>query len=388
MTSSKRLALPELSEAKFDLDLMGIVTGARRTGKTVAVKELLHRWADCFAGGTLFCESAHLNGDYDGIFPPEEIHTTVTDEKLRRIVKQQDDKVSERGRGKYRWLILFDDMSYGDILKTSQTMRLIVRNGRHRGICCIITAQDIIDVPTTIRANSELLVCAHTIDRRNLDIMHKVWGGMVDPMQFRTLLFQACAEAVPESGDVPAGQRSRPDHIDLFCVNKQCRSQNPMDYFFHLHANVGRCTPFGTLYRAKVETARRKGLSLEAASKGLCEVSDSESEASELRPRLSTFKVVKKPTNRSWDDPATHICPVCLHICTAQPARHAATVPGPPGCERAPSQRRQQKRKRRRRSSSKPSLSQPAAASAPPRQLNIRWPLAKETLKAVRSSRG
>lgn len=388
------VALRELSEAKFDLDLLGIVTGARRTGKTMAIRELLHRWRHRFVGGTLFCESAALNGDYDGIFPPHEMHATVTEATLRSIIRRQDEKRKELGPGKHMWMILFDDMSYSDILHTSASMRLLVRNGRHRDICCLISAQDIIDVPTSIRSQAELLICTHTIDRRNLDIMHKVWGGLTDPRQFRTMLFQTCAEVVEEDEPGAAKNKAEPDdrvdvhkqqpdgkllkHIDSFCVNRQCRSQNPLDMFFYLHCTVGRRSKFGC-----TDFFPAEGQEAAAAA-----AAEADSAPAALQPRLACLDVVKMKSVHSWDAPTTHLCPVCLRICTA--AGDASSTPA--GIPSAGSGRAARKRKRShsRRSHSRsrtksPAVPAPAAAVASVPK--VHWALTRSTREAVRSRR-
>lgn len=360
-----QVGLRELSDASFDLDLLAIVTGARRTGKTMAVRELLHRWRDRFVGGTLFCESATLNGDYAGIFPEREIHTTFKEEELRDIMKRQETKRQELGPGKHMWLILFDDMSYSDILRTSPAMQLIVRNGRHRDICCIITAQDIIDVPPSIRSNAELLICSHTIDRRNLEIMHKVWGGMVDFVQFRTMLFQACAES-----DAPEPGSTR--HINAFCVNRQCRSQHSIDYFFYLRCTVGRRTPFGCtdFWRQRGDAAVSHGRESATADAA-------------LQPRLAHIDMVKLQPVRSWDEPSTHLCPVCGCICTAQ---KLPELPGKPTKKPhthtradAASARRRNHRRRRARAKARAKVALPAAAP------KIEWQLTRSTLEAFRA---
>ncbi len=170
----------EADGGKWGITLPSIcIIGKSYTGKTKVALQLLYELRDAFAFAIIISGSDPCNGkgDFSAHFPNAYIHSKMTAELLRWIVKHQEDLRAERANDPDydpQVIVIFDDC----IDKTNKQMvefANLYKLGRHKGILPLVITQYFKELPVVVRLNTGLAFNAIEMDEDVLLGMWKQW---------------------------------------------------------------------------------------------------------------------------------------------------------------------------------------------------------------------
>ena len=156
-----------LQPHKFDLNKIKegatcILVAKRRSGKSVAIKELIHHFdVNCgIKAGVICSHSEEVDPYYSNFFPDTFIFDDC-EKMLRKVIERQDklkkenDKLEKEGKPKKdnRILVILDDVIDDPSFIKNKDFNKIMFNGRHHGITLIIAVQYIMALPPKARGN-------------------------------------------------------------------------------------------------------------------------------------------------------------------------------------------------------------------------------------------
>lgn len=138
------------------------VYSSRRSGKSVAVKSLVHKMQKKFTDIYLFSKTAKLQELYDYI-PERNQFVGIDREKINKI---RDDQMQQKLNGgfKKRPLLVFDDV-ISENLRYVQEFVDVAICLRHWGISAIAISQTITGFPPAVRNNADI-ACSFFLDNQ------------------------------------------------------------------------------------------------------------------------------------------------------------------------------------------------------------------------------
>lgn len=189
--TSKHPSVEGLEELSFDLLPPGffvIVYGARRTGKTHAVENLLEQIKDRFDFAYLFSNTAELHKGSDEFCNFDTIRDEAKfdgfdEETLLRIIERQKSVMKFNNGCKYKrdkkpnkTLLIFDDFVHDHNVRYNKTFTELPVLGRHMEISCICLSQGYSSVGSgglnkATRMNADLVM---TFLPRSLDDLERI----------------------------------------------------------------------------------------------------------------------------------------------------------------------------------------------------------------------
>ena len=143
----------------------------RNSGKSQLLRYIIMKNRHLFKAKFLICPTEKINKFYEGIFKPENVYETYSDNWVTKLM----DKLSKENEGKTdkeasHILLVLDDVCSDTDFHHSKTFKQIFTKGRHYKITLIITAQYPYHIPPIARVNCDWFLCGQ-INTQGLEIL-------------------------------------------------------------------------------------------------------------------------------------------------------------------------------------------------------------------------
>ena len=192
-----------LQPNKFDLNRLKpgatcIMVAKRRSGKSVAIKELMHHFdVKCgIKAGVVCSHSEEVDPYYSNFFPSTYIYSDCA-KMLRKVIERQEKLLEENERlrqeGKpqkdSRILVVLDDVIDDPTIAKNEDFNNIMFNGRHYNITLIIAVQYVKALPPGARQNFDYIFLFANDIGAEIKKMYDSFAGMFPTEKvFRTVL--------------------------------------------------------------------------------------------------------------------------------------------------------------------------------------------------------
>ena len=138
-------------------DSVCVFIGRRRTGKSIAVQDLLYNKRD-IPYGVCISGTERASPFFQNFIPKTYIYNEFDEQKVGKIIERQTDlkrKIeNESGfRADPRLCLIMDDCLYDNEWAKTKVMRSLFMNGRHYNILFILTMQYAMGIPPNLRGN-------------------------------------------------------------------------------------------------------------------------------------------------------------------------------------------------------------------------------------------
>ena len=157
MRSQVDLSLKKFNMSLVKDDAVCVFIGRRRTGKSVAVQDLLYYKRD-IPFGVCISGTEHASPFFQKFIPSTYIHNEFDEasvgELLQRQVEMKRRKMRDPGFNvDERLCLIMDDCLYDNEWARTKVMRNLFMNGRHFKILFILTMQYSMGIPPNLRGN-------------------------------------------------------------------------------------------------------------------------------------------------------------------------------------------------------------------------------------------
>jgi len=155
------LNLKKFDCSKIKQDSVCVFIGARRSGKSELVKDVLYFNRD-IPIGTIISGTESASPFYGDFLPSIFIHDDYTPELLKnvvdrqKIIKHKIGKMQKKGKEcniDPRAILLLDDCLYDNSWVKDTNIRCMFMNGRHYNVLFLITMQYPLGIPPNLRTN-------------------------------------------------------------------------------------------------------------------------------------------------------------------------------------------------------------------------------------------
>jgi thymidylate kinase len=170
-----------------------LAIGRRGTGKSTLIADLLSYKRDIKRG---VCVSAteRANEFWAKHIPPCFIHYEYSDAVLEHLFEMQRKVKQLTGEVEPSFCVL-DDVLYDRAFVKSKQARQLLMNGRHDKIFTIISAQYLMDLAPSLRAQVDYVFALRDPIRANREKLHMYFAGQFPTFASFDEVFQACTES-------------------------------------------------------------------------------------------------------------------------------------------------------------------------------------------------
>lgn len=199
-----------------------VLIGRRGSGKSTLLRDIaycLHKAGkiDVAIGMSPTEGSTSSMADY---ILPSCIYSTYREDIVDRLLETQR-KQWARGHGKEVALFL-DDIGYDKKIFSSETLRQLWMNGRHRHVSVVLAVQYSMTLPPALRSNSDIIIaCRDPIVKSRRNLHEHFFGNFSEVADF-----ERCLAALTE------------DYGVMVAVNNQRPSNVITDSIFHYKARL------------------------------------------------------------------------------------------------------------------------------------------------------
>ena len=148
---------------KFDCDAVTpnaifLLVGRRRSGKSVNLMSLLHRFRNTFAWGCVICPSQTSLKDYSNVMPPQFCHESIDLDLIQKMIDYQNKRV--KNNCAERIFLVLDDCAFDVKAFKSKVLKYLFFNSRHLKITLFISIQDCLVLSPALRANVDFVLAS------------------------------------------------------------------------------------------------------------------------------------------------------------------------------------------------------------------------------------
>ena len=148
-----------------------IVIGKSGSGKSTVIASLIHAKKHQIPVGNIFSGSEDSNGFFEKFMPPTFIFNEYNEDQLKKIIKRQ--KIArDRIPNPFSLLVLDDLADNSKLFSTPMQQGIFKRAARHNSIFYIISLQYGMDIPRSIRVNTDLIFI---LREPNFTIRRTLW---------------------------------------------------------------------------------------------------------------------------------------------------------------------------------------------------------------------
>jgi hypothetical protein len=184
-------------------DAVVVFVGARRTGKSQIIKNLLYYHRD-IPIGTIISGTEVANGFFEKIVPKVFIHHECTPElidnvlnrqkKLKKKVKKIERKTKESSNIDTRAVLLLDDCLYDDNWIRKKNIRELFMNGRHWDVMFLITMQYPLGIPPNLRSNVDYVFILRENKQSNRQRIYQNYASIFPSFEMFNTVMDSCTE--------------------------------------------------------------------------------------------------------------------------------------------------------------------------------------------------
>jgi energy-coupling factor transporter ATP-binding protein EcfA2 len=172
-----------------------VISSRRGSGKTTIVKWILYYLHPEIRIGTLISNTSYMKGDFNNIIPPLFIFKEYNEKMVKKFIINQSkywrEKKKVDGIKKKAVLIMDDVLSQSKKWRNDKNLTEIFLEGRHSGITNILSIQDLIGCPSSLRGNIDYLIIPKEIRKsRKKIIFDEFWNGYTDYSTFEKILLK------------------------------------------------------------------------------------------------------------------------------------------------------------------------------------------------------
>ncbi len=175
---TQQLSLRKFNMSGTDDKRVFLVLGKRNTGKSQFTADLLSHKRH-IPVGILMSSTEEATGFFKNVagIPDAYIYGEWNPGVIDTIIAKQ--RALAKAGNLRNCFIVLDDLAFDKSLFNSKQMRELMFNGRHYGICLIITAQFLGDLPTYFRANVDYVVTYRTPGIQDRERLWKNFFGAI-----------------------------------------------------------------------------------------------------------------------------------------------------------------------------------------------------------------
>jgi hypothetical protein len=176
--SNNTLALRQFDISATDPKRVVVIIGKRNSGKSQCCADWLYHKRS-IPSGIVMSATEEATGFFKGVcgIPDTFIYNEWQPDVIESLIAKQ---VEQRKKGVMRdCFVVLDDLAFDNAIFKSKPMRQMLFNGRHHGICLIITAQAMGDLPVFFRTNIDYVVVYRTPGRQDRERLWKNFFGIV-----------------------------------------------------------------------------------------------------------------------------------------------------------------------------------------------------------------
>jgi hypothetical protein len=190
---TQQLALKKFDFSKTDDRRVFLICSKRNSGKSQLTADLLYHKRH-IPMGIIMSSTEEATGFFKGVcgIPDQYVYGEWRPEVIDAIIANQK-KLAKLGKMQNCFIVL-DDLAFDKKMFSSTQMRELLYNGRHVGICLIITAQFLGDLPTFFRANLDYAIALRTPGLQDRERLWKNFFGAVPTFH----MFQSVMDATTE----------------------------------------------------------------------------------------------------------------------------------------------------------------------------------------------
>ena len=215
-----------LNMKKFDMSMIKdhetvVLIGARNTGKTYLVRDLLYHHKH-IPVGTCISPTEEANKSFSDIIPPIFIHSEYTPELIEKVLDRQKDLVRKIENGGMEMkdidpnaFLLMDDCLYDRTWVKDKCIREIFMNGRHWKLLFILTMQYPLGITPNLRSNIDWVFILRNNIMRDRKTFYEHYAGMFPSFEIFCETLNQCTE-----------------NYECLVINKSSRSNKLEDQVF------------------------------------------------------------------------------------------------------------------------------------------------------------
>ena len=179
-----------------------VLIGRRDTGKSFLVRDLLYYHQD-IPIGTVISGTEEGNGFYGKMVPKLFIHNEYNTAIIENILKRQRGVLKQirkeietfrRSTIDPRTFVILDDCLYDNTWARDKMMRLLFMNGRHWKVMLLITMQDPLGIPPTLRTNIDYVFILREPYIANRKRIYENYAGMFPTFESFCQVMDQCTE--------------------------------------------------------------------------------------------------------------------------------------------------------------------------------------------------
>jgi hypothetical protein len=176
--TTTQLALRKFDISSADDRRVFLLVGKRNTGKSVMLADIMYHKRH-IPVGILMSATEEATGYFQLVasIPNTYIYNEWNPQVIDTIIEKQK-KLTKSGKMRNCFIVL-DDLAFDKQLFNSKQMRELMMNGRHYGICLIITAQFLGDLPTYFRSNVDYVITCRTPGIQDRERLWKNFFGAI-----------------------------------------------------------------------------------------------------------------------------------------------------------------------------------------------------------------
>ena len=176
--NAQQLSLRKFEISKTDDRRVFVLISKRNTGKSVLTADILYHKRS-IPMGILMSATEEATGFFQDVagIPDTYIYSEWNPDAIDTIIEKQK-KLAKAGKLRNCFVVL-DDLAFDKQLFNSKQMRQLMMNGRHYGICLIITAQFMGDLPVAFRSNVDYVMVGRTPGIQDRERLWKNFFGAI-----------------------------------------------------------------------------------------------------------------------------------------------------------------------------------------------------------------
>lgn len=220
-----------LDMKKFDMRMIKdhetvVLIGARNTGKSFLVKDLLYHHRH-IPVGTCISPTEEANKCFSDIIPPIFIHNEYTPELIEKVLTRQKElvsKIQNSGMDMKNMdpnaFLLMDDCLYDRTWVKDKSIREIFMNGRHWKLLFILTMQYPLGITPNLRSNIDWVFILRNNIKKDRKTLYEHYAGMFPSFEIFEETLNQCTE-----------------NYECLVINKSSRSNRLEDQVFWYKAD-------------------------------------------------------------------------------------------------------------------------------------------------------